>query len=418
MIKLPIKSEFGQNVIKLISGTAAAHITAFILMPVLTRLYGKADLGYWQLFVSTITTLGVVASLKYETAVVLPKEDKEADSVAALAFLATLLFVFVLTLMLTLQGPRILKMLNAEALTPFRYFISLGVFLFALVQLLQSILIRKKLFGVLAFNKVIQIGSSQILAAALGFFFASFRTLLVTQVIGYALAALVLVRLSRISVRPSLSDLFALIKKYRKFPTVNTGTFFLNTLSLQLPIFMISRYFGSEQVALYSMANQMMSVPLFMIGSSVHQVYYQRATEAAHQGKVQLMAVYKNTVKKLSLFAVLPVGFFLLLGPQVAKFYFGPTYGETGVYMQIITFWMFFQFVNSPISATFTIIDRQEIGFVLVAVSIVFRFAMMYLFRENARTMIIALSLSAGLFYLFYNLSIYYFIRKMKDEHV
>jgi lipopolysaccharide exporter len=416
MIKLPfLKSEFSKNVFKLISGTAIAHIASFLLMPILTRLYGKADLGYWQLYVSTITTLGVVASFKYETAIVLPKEEKEADAITMLSLLATFFFTFVVTVLLMLRGSSFLKMLNAEVLSPFLLFISLGVFLFGLLQILQSILIRKKLFGVLAVNKIIQLGSSQLLAVLLGIFLPTFKTLLFTQIIGYALAALVLFKLSRISLRITFKELAVPFKKYKKFPTVNTGTIFLNTLSLQLPIFMLSRFFGSEQVALYSMANQMMSVPLFMIGSSVHQVYYQRATEAAHQSKEQLMAVYKSTVKKLSLFAVFPVLIFLLFGPQIAKLYFGPSYTETGVYMQIITFWMYFQFVNSPISATFNIIDRQEVGFILVGISIVLRFFVMYLFRGNARLMILALSLSAGLFYLFYNLSIYFYIKKIKD---
>ncbi len=414
-----IKSEFGKNVLKLVSGTAAAHFIAFLLTPVLTRLYGKSDLGYWQLYVSTITTLGVVASLKLETAIVLPEEEEEAQSVTTAAVAATALFVSLLTVLLVLQGERLLRLLNAEALTPYRLYIAVGVLLFAVVQLLQSLLIRRKLFGVLAVNKIIQIGSSLAAAGAVGFFFTTFKTLLLTQMLGYGLAAAALLRLSGLSLRLRFAGLGATFRKYIKFPTVNTATFFLNTLSLQLPVFMLSRYFGSEQVALYSMANQMMSVPLFMIGSSVHQVYYQSATEAAHRGGSALMAVYKSTVKKLAVIGALPVMIFLLLGPQIAALYFGKSYTETGVYMQIITFWMFFQFINSPISATFMIINRQEVGLVLVVFSIIFRFAMMYLFRQTPRAMIIALSLAAGLFYLFYNLSIYYFIKKVeRAEHV
>ncbi|MDZ7369877.1 MAG: oligosaccharide flippase family protein [candidate division KSB1 bacterium] len=414
-----IKSEFGKNVLKLISGTAAAHMIAFLLTPVLTRLYGKVDLGYWQLFVSTITTLGVVASLKLETAVVLPENEREAESVIAAAVAATLAFVAVLTLVLSIWGRQFLKMMKAEPLVPYKFALSLGVLLFAWVQLLQSILVRKKLFGVLALNKIIQIGSSMILAIALGLLYRSFRTLLITQLLGYALAGAALYRLSRLTLFLNFTDLKRTFIAYKKFPTVNTATFFLNTFSLQLPVFMLSRYFGAEQVALYSMANQMMNVPLFMIGSSVHQVYYQKAAEAYHRSADELAAVYKSTVKKLAIIGLAPVIVILAFGPLIASLYFGKSYMETGIYMRIITFWMYFQFINSPISGTFIILDRQEIGFILVAVSIIIRFAVMAVFHQSPRAMIAALSAAAGLFYLFYNLSIYYYIRRARTgKHV
>ena len=78
-IKWPIKSEFGQNVVKLVSGTAIAHIATFIATPFLTRLFSMQSLGDLQVFISTVMTFGVVASLKYEMAIVLPKEDEEGE---------------------------------------------------------------------------------------------------------------------------------------------------------------------------------------------------------------------------------------------------------------------------------------------------------------------------------------------------
>ena len=114
------------------------------------------------------------------------------------------------------------------------------------------------------------------------------------------------------------------------------------------------------------------------------------------------------------MFAVVPLAALLLFGPQIAKLYFGPAYKEAGVYMQIVTFWMFFQFINSPISATFTIIDKQQIGFYLILLSLFLRLGAMMVFSDSARIMLSALSISAGMFYLTYNVAIYYFIKKIE----
>jgi len=411
-IKWPITSEFGTNVVKLVSGTALAHIATFIATPFLTRLFSMQSLGDLQVFVSTVMTFGVVASLKYEMAIVLPKEDAEGDKIALLSLVSLALFSLLFTGLLALAGDAILRFLKAEALQPYLYFIALGVFLFGLWQALQYVLVRRKYFGILATNKVAQIFVTNILAVGLGLFWQETLVLLFAQMAGYGVAAVIIFRAARFHSKMTIKELAALAWKYKKFPTVNTAMVFLNTLSLQLPVFMLSRYFGTEVVALYSMAGRIVNVPLFMVGRSVQQVYFQSASEAYHKGGAALMNVYKSTVRKLTLLAVAPLAILLVFGPQIAEIYFGAAYREAGVYMQIVTFWMFFQFINSPISATFTILNKQQIGFYLIAVSLALRFGVMLLFSDSARAMLTALSIAAGLFYLAYNVFIYYFIKK------
>ena len=279
-------------------------------------------------------------------------------------------------------------------------------------QALQYVLVRRKYFVILATNKVVQIVVTNILAVGLGLFWQQTIVLLIAQMAGYGVAALIIIRAARFHMNVSIKELAALAWRYKKFPTVNTAMVFLNTLSLQLPVFMLSRYFGTEIVALYSMAGRIVNVPLFMVGRSVQQVYFQSASEAYHKGGAALMKVYKSTVRKLTILAIAPLLVLLVFGPQIAQVYFGATYREAGVYMQIVTFWMFFQFINSPISATFTILNKQQVGFYLIAFSLVLRFAAMVLFSASARAMLTALSIAAGLFYLVYNISIYYYIKK------
>ncbi len=415
MPKLPIKSDFTGNVIKLMSGTVLAHVTTFIATPFLTRLFTMQSLGDLQVFVSTVMTFGVVASFKYEMAIVLPREDKEGEKIAILSLAALLLFSLLFTALLALAGDAILHFLKADTLQPYLYFIALGVFLFGLWQALQYILVRRKHFGVLAGNKVVQLVVTNVLAVGLGLFWKKTIVLLAAQLIGYGVASLFILRVANFRADVEWREIARLACKYKKFPLVNTSMVFLNTLSLQLPVFMLSRYFGTEVVALYSMANRIVNVPLFLVGRSVQQVYFQSASEAMHRGREALLGVYKSTVKRLALVAVPPLGVLLVFGPQIAKVYFGANYAEAGVYMQIVTFWMFFQFINSPISSTFTIINKQEVGFVLIVSSLFLRFFAMVLFSGTARQMLVALSIAAGLFYLAYNVSIYFFIKRLKE---
>jgi O-antigen/teichoic acid export membrane protein len=94
----------------------------------------------------------------------------------------------------------------------------------------------------------------------------------------------------------------------------------------------------------------------------------------------------------------------------------GDKWRESGFYMQILTFWFFFQLINSTVGTTFLIIDKQEIGFYLISISLVVRFLAMYAFKESVIGMITALSVSAGLFYFIYMLVMYYLVKKSINE--
>ncbi len=413
--KLKITSEFTKNVIKLFSGTALGNAIAFLALPVLTRLYTKDALGDLQLFLSTITTFGVVSSLKYELAIVLPKEKKAGNYLIILSLLVLILFSTIVSILFILGGSSFLRLLNAESLQPYIYFICLGIFLMGLMQALQYVLVRSKKFGELARNKVIQIATTQIIAISLGFFYPSFVSLLTAQLIGFFTAAFLILRKGYIEYSDfNLRDLLRYAFEYKKFPLINTSMVFLNTLSLQLPVFMFKKYFSSDVVGLYMVANRLINIPLNLIGRSVSQVYFQSATEAYHEGKNKLLKIYKTTVKRLAIIAIIPLFIVLTLAPPLVGFLLGKDWTEAGVFMQIITFWVYFQFINMPISSTFTIINRQEVGFILIIFSLIIRFTAMYVFRTSSHQMLFALSLSAGIFYIIYNLSIYIFIKRLK----
>ena len=67
----------------------------------------------------------------------------------------------------------------------------------------------------------------------------------------------------------------------------------------------------------------------------------------------------------------------------------------SGVIMQIMAFGMFFKFITSPISTTFTILNKQEISFYITIFSLILRFFTMLYFNESLVLMLYALSASS-----------------------
>ena len=84
----PRSSSFATDVLKLVTGTTFAQIIAILASPLLTRLYGPEAFGFLALFTSITSIIGVIACMRYEMAIMLPKTDEEAANLPALCLLS------------------------------------------------------------------------------------------------------------------------------------------------------------------------------------------------------------------------------------------------------------------------------------------------------------------------------------------
>ena len=90
------KGEFFKNVVTLMTGTIAAQLFTVAVSPILTRLYTPADFGVFALFTAMNAVLSIVAAARYETAIMLPRDDGDALNIVVLSGVITLIFTTLL----------------------------------------------------------------------------------------------------------------------------------------------------------------------------------------------------------------------------------------------------------------------------------------------------------------------------------
>ncbi|MCB0261128.1 MAG: oligosaccharide flippase family protein [Calditrichae bacterium] len=417
--KLPIKSDFFKNVLKLSSSSAFASVLTALALPVITRLFTKQDIGDFQLLYSIILLFGLLGPLKYEMAILLPKELEDRYHMVIVSFLVLGTFSLLLLVVFLFFGPEILRYLEAERLAGYEAWLVLGIFLTGMLQVVRYILILHKKFGDLARNRIYQMGVQHGVSIGWGWFSPSFLGLFAGYIVGVAVPVYLVLRRRLFHFRGfTWEKAKQLLYEYRKFPTFNTAAVFLNNFSLQLPVFMFAKFYDETIVAMYAIANQALVMPtITLIGTAVQQVYYQAASEAFQEHPRKLMGIYRQTLKKLSLVGLVPIGGVILLAPLLAGLIFGKEWSEAGVYMQILSLGIYFRLINSPIASALSIINRQEAGLVLIILSLALRFGAMYVFSDTPEQMLWALSISTALFYGFYNYSVYYYIRSAIRAH-
>ncbi|MFT5306040.1 MAG: lipopolysaccharide exporter, partial [Chitinophagales bacterium] len=72
MIEKIKKSSFLKNTLLLVSGTTIAQAIPMVISPILTRIYEPKSFGVLMIYVSYISILGVIATTRYEKAIIIP----------------------------------------------------------------------------------------------------------------------------------------------------------------------------------------------------------------------------------------------------------------------------------------------------------------------------------------------------------
>ena len=109
MSKLP--TSFAANVSKLITGSVLAQGLGVLVAPIVARLFAPEAFGVAALFASITGTIGVVACLRYELSIMLPKSDEEAANLFGLSLFFVLIITGISALIIFFAGDLIVDLL-------------------------------------------------------------------------------------------------------------------------------------------------------------------------------------------------------------------------------------------------------------------------------------------------------------------
>jgi O-antigen/teichoic acid export membrane protein len=151
------------------------------------------------------------------------------------------------------------------------------------------------------------------------------------------------------------------IKAHKNFPLYSTWSVLLNTASLYMPAIMLGFYFSTEVVGFYALGRAMLGIPLTLLGGSIGQVFFQKASQVRDQ-KGELSRVVEAVYKRLMVFGMLPIFMLMFVGEDIFVVAFGRHWAEAGSYVQILALLVFFQFISSPISMLFSVLEQQRQG--------------------------------------------------------
>ncbi len=363
---------FLKHVVTLLVGNGIAQAIPILASLLLSRVYAPADMGTYALYMLLPTNFSVLATGRYDLAIVLPKDDEDALNLVALATLISLGFAALALIVVVMFRGWFSDWLHQPAAFALLLLVPPSVFLTGSVQSAFAWLNRKRAYHFLSIARISQSIVTVFTTVGLGYVGLRLAGLVIGSLAGQvvsAIAAVIYFHLNRTTM-PWRSVGWIGIKRtaraYEDFPKVNSFHVLLDLVQNNVVTIGIGRDFGQVALGYYSFTTKVLKTPLGLIGSAVGQVFYQRASETANEGG-DLRALMRGVVKQLSVIAVPMCVVLLAAGPPLFGLVFGASWRPAGTYAQILGPWLALNFVVSPIAVIYVIKGRQKMALLLGA---------------------------------------------------
>lgn len=352
---------FARAVLTVFTGSALAMAVPLLLTPVLSRLYSPIEFGQAGFYLAVVSAVGVLATGRYESAVLIARRDGHALNIAFLvAGLLAASFV------LGVCGVVLLGI--AYPVPDIYYLIPLAVVFLGLMNLLDRYNNRLRNYSWMSILRLVRCCVDGLVAIVLGLIFKLDIGLIIGWVGGYAISSLLALyvackaaEMSQAAVSPA--RIAVLAKRYSEFPKYNMPHALLNSLSGNFPLLLLPIFFSDAEVGLYAFGVRIVQAPISLLSSSIGTVLIKEMAEA-HARRGPLCQLFRKQLISLSVISLffLPFVFF---APEMFGVIFGKSWTLAGEYIQILTPFFMLNFIAATFAMVPSLFSRQRTALVI-----------------------------------------------------
>lgn len=383
-----------------------------MLSPVITRIYGPEAYGIQGLFLSLSAILVGIGALSYPLAIVIAKDTDEIKSLIAISVFSSLALAIIIGFVFFLFGSNIFLLLQADQLFDLWYVFPLFVFLSGFCVLATQCMTKYEEFRAIAKGVFLGSVGSNSAKVILGFFLPTPSALVGSNLLGQLIvfASMLLFstrKVSRIIVEavlspPQLSCLSKVARVYSDFPLLRTPQVFINSISQSLPSIFLAIYFGAEVVGYFSLAYMLLAVPTTLLGNSVMQVFYPKASSLFTVGGPLASLTLKATLVLAGL-GLLPFLCVIVWGGWLFSFVFGEAWAGVASYSGFMCGWLYLMYISRPYIAIIAVIRKQRFFLVFELFATGAKLAALYygcVVKQDPIATVGSYSLASGVSYL------------------
>ncbi|WP_242519573.1 lipopolysaccharide biosynthesis protein [Microbacterium esteraromaticum] len=350
-------------VARILIGSAIGQGAVFGVSPLLTRIYSPEDFGALALITAVCAVLGAIITLGWERAVVLPPDGATARALVRLGWISLLGVGSALAAIAYIGRSLFSEILGSRVFEDYWWLAPVTVAAIGAYALVSSTMVRAQNYTALAFRNATQGLSQAATSVVLGLAGIVPLGLLVSVAVG-RIAGLVGLGVGGRRRATNKADgtrarLWPVLRRYRRFPLVNTWSRAVNSVGLQLPTILLIALYGSLEAGLFALTVRVIAAPITIIVDAGSQYFEGSFSSRLRGGEGTLTRSVLRLVRQHLLIGILPTLAVAVLGPALYGFIFGANWAEAGGYAQIIVAAYLAQFVVVPVSRALVLLEYQ-----------------------------------------------------------
>ncbi|WP_068363222.1 lipopolysaccharide biosynthesis protein [Polaribacter reichenbachii] len=395
-------------------GTIIAQIIAVLVGIYLAKLYGEEAYGYLGFFISITSIASIIGTLQLDNCIITSNTKEESTNWFNFILIIIPIIIIFLFILLHLFS----KLIIFERLNSIIFLLSLvGSVVITYNLTHQSLFTFQKKFSILSNSKIF----AAIFNVLFQYILYAFYNIL-GLIIGLLISQLVLLSYNfYINNKHIKSINFKEVKK--GFKSNNTLIKFLlpsniiNSFANNLMPILILTFFGAEKAGVYFFSIKILATPLFLISSSISQVYFRESSELVVKKNDELFSITKKIVISN---LIIMLSFLLIintLGIYILNLYFENQWKDLNSFILILSFLILAKSSFNPISSLIIVLNKNLIGLMFNCYLFLINVVAIYYgtLYNNILYTVIILSLFGGIGYY---IMLYYFFNHLKYDKI
>ncbi len=361
-------NKFRQDILALASGNVAVQVISILSYPVLTRLYPDEVFGQYALFNSIVIILSFAITLRYEVAIPLAVNNDEA---LILKRSAIKIAVFI-TILLSLVAILIEVFNLYKPLKSYLIFIPIVALTTSILQVYRYWHLR--IDSLVSYFKYLF--SYRILYVGLALFIAFFYINLTNGLITALITASVLIFFTFLFFRPrdfwqniKIDEVRNTLTKNYRFPKFALPSIIIGTISFQLPIFLITEYFGPSTTGQYSVAFGLLVLPNNLLITRISESLYQNyGLKDKHEIKSVVLKIWRALTGLL----ILPLILLFFFSEEIFVAILGDEWRLAGIIGRYMVPLIFLSSLSTSVSSLIHAFNLQAVSLYLSVFRIIY----------------------------------------------
>lgn len=348
----------------IVFGSLIGRVIGIVVLPFLTRMYGPEGFGILAIFISIVTFLAPLVTLRYVQAIPLPKTDAMAMNVLALTTLITLGMSIVMTLCLWLGGDFVFDRLDMEAIAPWWWMIAIGVVGSVTYDIMTLWATRKRDYKIISKTSVLQAVFGALTKVAFALVSPSPVGLMAGQVVNQSGGMIALARRFYGDLTSNFSKItrkrmLVIARVYDGFPKYRLPSQFVLIFSQQAPILFVASFYGVTVAGQLAIAKMLVSFPVNLLSGSMTKAAYGEIAAISKDNPQQIKHILTTVVTKLFFISAFASLMMFFLAPIVLPLFLGSEWKDAGIFASYLALYVVATVIAIPMTAFIDVLKQQ-----------------------------------------------------------